>query len=254
MWGSILAAAVPSLIGALGQQETNKQNADLSVDARNWQENMRNTAWQSSVKDMKSAGINPMVSYSSGATQTPSAPNVAKMENSTAAGVTSAMAANQMANVEAQTAKTKAETDLIATQKAQIEADTGLKTTSTANLAQQTENLKQQIPKIQAEIADITMGKDLKYQQGLSEGSKRNLMDLQGDVQKIEAKLKNGQLTNIEAQTALTRVKTKLEDLKTSGALNEAEFESSAYGQKKRFIDAGLNSANKAVGIIKPFK
>lgn len=66
-----IGAAVAAGLGFIGQERANKQNrreAEVnrdfqSVEAeknRQFQERMRNTAWQSAVEDARAAGINPM--------------------------------------------------------------------------------------------------------------------------------------------------------------------------------------------------
>lgn len=56
---------------AAAESRTNRQfNADEALLSRNWQERMSNTAYQRTTKDMKAAGINPMLAYMQGGAST----------------------------------------------------------------------------------------------------------------------------------------------------------------------------------------
>lgn len=52
--------------------QTSAYNAAEAQKNRDWQEQMANTSYQRAVKDMKAAGINPILAYSNGGAVTPS--------------------------------------------------------------------------------------------------------------------------------------------------------------------------------------
>jgi len=72
-----------------GQREANRTNRDIANQNRAWQEGMSNTAHQRQVRDLKRAGLNPILSANAGAS-TPSG-SVAHMENALGAGVSTAI-------------------------------------------------------------------------------------------------------------------------------------------------------------------
>ena len=161
------------------------------------------------------------------------------MENETQAGINSAMATAQLQQVQKQT-------DLLEAQRLKTEAEIPQVTTSTANVAQQTKNLEAQIPKISAEIHELTTRKDLQFQQGLTEGHKRNLMTAQENLAEIEKHLRQGTLTLTEAQTKTQNILTRLKELELPEATAFADFYLSEVGKASPYVDMGT----KAVGSI----
>jgi len=83
------ASILGSVIGADSQEKTNETNVDLTRENMAWQERMANSAHQRAVTDLRSAGLNPILSVNRGA-DTPSVQS-ARIENP---GVSYAQAGN----------------------------------------------------------------------------------------------------------------------------------------------------------------
>lgn len=85
-------AAVGSILGGAQQNRAARKEAQRN---RNFQERMRDTAWQAAVSDMQAAGINPALAYSKGPASAPGG-SMASQEDILSGGVSSAMQATRM--------------------------------------------------------------------------------------------------------------------------------------------------------------
>lgn len=90
----------------LGQEYTNQANAQQAKDMMKFQERMSNTSHQRQVKDLRQAGLNPILSAKLGGASTPSGA-MATMQNSAKAGIDTSnqthMVKQQVANIEEDT-------------------------------------------------------------------------------------------------------------------------------------------------------
>ncbi len=107
----MLGALLSSVGGALLGHSLAK---DRQADAQDFSAQQFATRYQTTVQDMKAAGLNPMLAYSQGGGNAPtSSAASAQSSDLSQAYLQSKLNSAQIANIEAQTAKTQAETNII---------------------------------------------------------------------------------------------------------------------------------------------
>lgn len=248
----IAAAAIGGALGKQGQEDTNEANAQQNTETRAfnaaeahkkrvWDEQMRATQYQTAVGDLRAAGLNPMLAYSQGGAGMPSgatgsAGSVIPMQNATQAGVNSAIAAANIANVHSQTQVNEAQAELIKAQTPQAVASTG-------NIEQQTKNLQEGLNKISEEIKNVRMDT-------LEKEERITLVRAQQQLTNIQKDLTKGQITFVQAQEAVARVEAQLKRLEVPGATNAADFER----MMKEKTNTGGAAAKGMIGILQGLK
>lgn len=111
-WGAAAIERNWAQRDATSANQASELAAQRSMD---FTERMSNTSWQRGTEDMKAAGINPMLAFQQGGATTPGGAQYAGQQPRAVGlgGLTGAVTAAQVDNIEAQTEKTRAETKVV---------------------------------------------------------------------------------------------------------------------------------------------
>ncbi len=91
----LIGAGIAAGSALFGRRQANIANREMAREQMAFQERMSGTSWQRAVKDMKLAGINPMLAFSQGGASSPGG-QTARMEDVVGPAVSSAMAMRRM--------------------------------------------------------------------------------------------------------------------------------------------------------------
>lgn len=112
----LLSGLIGGALNLKGAREANRMNRDNMREQMGFQERMSNTAYQRSMLDMQSAGLNPILAYNQGGASSPGGSN-ASMHNELSGAVSSALEARraslELKNMQSVNERTQAETEAI---------------------------------------------------------------------------------------------------------------------------------------------
>lgn len=208
------------------------------------------TRYQTQVKDLQAAGLNPMLAYGQGPGSAPSSSPATPGSNFTqAAGqhLQSQLNSAQIANINADTANKAAQARLIDAQAAQATASAHQATAQVGNINAATDNLIAQLNNIPLEgqrlqflIENLRAHSSLLGQQQITEAQRPALIQAQTDSERSSQALQRGQLHRVLAETGLLNA-----DQQAIDRLDNLGRTSKEFGPVVRLLLDIFNSARK---------
>jgi hypothetical protein len=152
--GNVFSGGVKDIVGPLlgaagsylGQSSANQSNRDLMNQANAFSQEQFATRYQTTVKDLQAAGLNPMLAYAQGGGSAPTSSSPPRMENAIGNAVSSGLAASQSMNAVLQNNLLRAQTQKADTEADNIQADT-------VNKLDQNPNIRLENKRMLADIA-----------------------------------------------------------------------------------------------------
>lgn len=201
--GSFLDPFGPLISGGLsylGQSSANAANAEQAGLNRSFQAQMRATQYQTAVKDMQAAGLNPMLAYQNGGAGNVSGAVAAPMQNALGQGVSSSLQARQ--NI------------------AQVK-----------NLDEQNQLIKDDaLLKRQQALTEVNRS----FRESQAAAIDRERMDLDRALGLSQIKLQLSQARNYDANSAYTALRNYQDSLNSNALKYDKEARDSWLGERVR--------------------
>lgn len=276
-WIAAGASVIGGLMSSEGQDDVNATNLQIAANnsafnaeqARinrefqdtqalrqmTFQETQREDQYQTAVADMKAAGLNPMLAYAqggakptsgamAGGSQATSAQN-AVMGNRALAGLQGAASAAQITNIQADTEKKDAETDLTRAQipesQARTEYTKALKKLSDNELEEKVKTFDNRLKTLGWTTRQAEAESDIRTSQQHLESARWNFHN---DVAK-------GERDKLIAEASAIAAEARIRHLEIPAAVNAAAMERTEFGKVKPYIDPVTKGLGAAVGAIR---
>lgn len=213
MWQ--LAAGLGAL-AFFGQERTNSNNYDIAQSNNAWNAEQYAKRYQTQVKDLEAAGLNPAMAYNQNPGASPTAQSVT-MGNSLGAAADqyrqSSINSAQVANIQADTVNKEAQADLIAAQAANLRSSAAHTEADIHRVNADTERIKTTLPQIQEDTkrlrylqANLAESSALMAQQGQSEFVRRKHLEAMIANLARDGVIKDSEIEAIEKTGGLGRI------------------------------------------------
>jgi hypothetical protein len=241
-----------AVLGFIGAERANESREDIARDANAFSAQQYANRYQTTVKDMQAAGLNPMLAYSQGAGSAPTGQQAQGIENSVAT-------ATEAHNRATQRSLASAQVSLVGAQTSNVQADTAVKQKQAALIDAQTRDVAsaERLKDTSANEATVRMASQLNYgnptQKALAASYWSQISVNQANLPKIASEIvANGAYASQARAAAFKAIQEgRITQADYQRALNAKNFEESAAGRAKPFTEYGLNSAQRAADIIK---
>jgi hypothetical protein len=239
MWGTLAAVGGSLLSGYLNNQAA----ASRQDDAQGFSAQQFASRYQTTVKDMQAAGLNPMLAYTQGGGNAPtsSAASSAGYGDLGQTMTQAKMASAQVANLAADTENKKAQAGLIEAQIAQTRASAGQLVSSTAVQDETVNKIKQEVVNLGTEndkAKAIINNLRIEYENLVKQGY--NLTEIGNQIRGTISKL-SAETTLLGDKSLLTRTQEILANLDVSAAQSLGNV-GREFGQLKPIIDVILKA------------
>lgn len=231
-WMGAVGSGLDSLIDRNRQQgdteKTNEWNAQQAQLNRDFQERMRATQYQTTVKDLQAAGLNPMLAYTNGGAGTPSGAISAPAQSKVATGMSSAYQSAQTTQALQTAALNQAQIDQVIATTQKIKSETLDQSVATAQQLQNLANSREQ-------TVNLSRHGELTFQQALTQAAERGRIEAATGNTRAETQLKELQLgrelDTFSADTARRKAESALTQMEVPKAKAEADFFSNELGK-----------------------
>jgi hypothetical protein len=240
--GASILSGAASLAGGVMANASSVQSAREQMA---FQERMRATQYQTAVKDLQQAGLNPMLAYSQGGAGVPSGA-MANIKDAIGPAVSSAVQAYQanaaIKNTEADTENKNESTNLIKSNVASTNMDTELKEANSILANAQT-------AKVRAEMEESLGRKDLNSTQRQKLQQEIDNIDTYLDAVRASTQRDVSSAEQAKAVTANIHQDTRLNAYDEARLINEQKSESGIQGdirQLAKTVGLGANAVTSA--------
>lgn len=227
MLGELLGfagSALGSLMGWAGQRDANRRNERLYFENRDWETQMSSTAVQRRAADIRRAGGNPALAFTSGQEASSPTSGTPMMQNENAQGadiianigpkiMAAKLARQQLLQASAQTHLTTEQARMVADQAANVRADTLLKLNTGGKVQAETDEIRQRIGKLAVELDGIISDNEIKAVQAYIAS---HTMTEAISAIRSDAILKHLSIPKKELEGTWAKAKTMILDILTS--------------------------------------